>query len=152
MEKIASFMINHDTLVPGIYISRVDGDVCTYDLRFCIPNRPPFIDQPAMHTLEHIYATVMRNSKYADSVIYFGPMGCRTGFYLLTRSLPHRDVIELIIETTKAAANWSCDIPGASAVECGNWREHDFELAKKWASGYLRTISGWTLDMLSYPD
>ena len=89
MEKIASFTINHDLLTPGMYVSRVDGDVVTYDLRLKFPNRGDYLAQGALHTLEHLIATYARSSNLSDRVIYFGPMGCRTGFYLLLLSLIH---------------------------------------------------------------
>lgn len=151
MNRIASFMINHDTLVPGLYLSRMDGDVMTYDLRFVKPNTPPYMEQAAMHTLEHLFATVARNSARSDSVIYFGPMGCRTGFYLLTRGLRHSEVIELVTETIDACAAWTGEIPGAQREQCGNWLEHDLAGAKALAAGYAAAISRWTQDMLEYP-
>lgn len=151
MQTIVSFMINHDLLEPGIYLSRVDGDVFTYDLRFIRPNTPPFMEQAAMHTLEHLFATIARNSDKADSVIYFGPMGCRTGFYLLTRGLRHAEVIDLIVDTIGKAAAWEGEIPGAQKIQCGNWLEHDLEGARKLASDYARVISRWTQDMMEYP-
>ena len=96
MEKIASFCVDHDKLCPGIYVSRQDGDITTYDIRVCTPNHPPFMENAVMHTIEHLFATMARNSEYADQVIYFGPMGCRTGFYFLVRdmavSYTHLDV------------------------------------------------------------
>lgn len=85
MERIASFTVDHDKLLPGMYLSRKDGDVATYDLRFVKPNTPPFLEVPAIHTIEHLFATYARNSPLKDGVIYFGPMGCRTGFYFLVR-------------------------------------------------------------------
>ena len=90
MEKIASFMVDHTKLEPGIYLSREDRGVITYDLRFIKPNTPPFLSNKALHTIEHLCATYLRNSKFSENVIYFGPMGCRTGFYLLTLGLTHK--------------------------------------------------------------
>lgn len=151
MEKIASFLVDHDKLLPGIYTSRIDGDITTYDLRFVKPNTPPFMDIAAMHTLEHLYATLLRNSQYSQKIVYFGPMGCRTGFYLLTRSMTNREVIELLIDTTLQISQWNESIPGAaSSAECGNWLEHDLDGAKKLAEKYHSVIRKWTLDMLSY--
>ena len=98
MKKIASFCVNHDTLLPGIYLSRVDGDVVTYDIRMVKPNCPPYLPNPVMHTIEHLFATFARHSSFADHVIYFGPMGCRTGFYFLVTGMEHGEVIELIRE------------------------------------------------------
>ena len=88
MEKIASFQVDHTRLTPGMYTSRTDGDVVTYDVRFIKPNTPPYLDPPVLHTIEHLVATYVRNSSHKDGVIYFGPMGCRTGFYFLTRPTP----------------------------------------------------------------
>lgn len=151
MEKIASFLVDHDKLLPGLYTSRIDGDITTYDMRFIKPNNPPFMDIAAMHTLEHLYATLLRNSAFGSKIVYFGPMGCRTGFYLLTRSMTNREVIELLIDTTLEISQWSSAIPGAAAsAECGNWLEHDLEGAKKLAERYHSVIRKWTLDMLSY--
>ena len=98
MEKIKSFTINHDTLTEGIYLSRVDGDINTYDIRLVKPNQDGFLSTASMHTIEHLFATYARNSKWKDSVIYVGPMGCRTGFYLLMRNTAsHQAVILSLI-------------------------------------------------------
>lgn len=151
MNTILSFTINHDLLQPGLYLSRVDGDVFTYDLRFVRPNTPPFMEQAAMHTLEHLFATIARNSDKSDSVVYFGPMGCRTGFYLLTRGLRHAQVIELVIDTIRQCAAWEGEIPGAQKIQCGNYLEHDLDGAKALAAGYAAVIRSWTQDMMEYP-
>lgn len=151
MNTIASFLVNHDLLEKGIYLSRIDGDVVTYDMRFVKPNCPPYMENAALHTFEHLFATIARNSEKSDNIIYFGPMGCRTGFYLLTRGLSHREAIELIISTTAQIAKWNDTIPGAaSSAECGNWLEHDLEGAKALAKNWLPVISNWTQDMLEY--
>ena len=151
MDTIASFLVNHDVLERGIYLSRIDGDVITYDMRFVKPNCPPYMENASMHTFEHLFATISRNSQYGDNVVYFGPMGCRTGFYLLTRGLTHNKAIELIISTTEAVAQWSGAIPGAqSSAECGNWLEHDLDGAKALAQGWLPVVRNWTQDMLEY--
>ena len=126
MERIASFQVNHDTLEPGVYVSRIDGDITTYDMRFIKPNTPPFLPNPVMHTIEHLFATYSRNSKYADKVIYFGPMGCRTGFYFLVRDMSQEDALELIKDTVFKCKNHTGEIPGNTAAECGNYKEHDF--------------------------
>lgn len=151
LKTIASFLVNHDILEPGIYLSRIDGDVITYDLRFVKPNCPPYMDNAALHTFEHLFATIARNSALSEGIIYFGPMGCRTGFYLLTRGISHHDVIELIISATAQIAEWKGEIPGAaSSAECGNWLEHDLEGAKSLAKGWQSYIRSWTQDMLEY--
>ena len=111
MEKIASFTVDHDLLTPGIYLSRTDGDVITYDLRFITPNVPPFLPSPVMHTIEHLFATFARNSAYKDRVIYFGPMGCRTGFYFLLRDVDKSEAIQLIIDIVKQITEFFGDIP-----------------------------------------
>lgn len=150
MEKITSFTIDHNTLMPGIYISRIDGDVVTYDLRVCRPNHPPFMEVPAIHTIEHIFATLARNSAIKDRIIYFGPMGCRTGFYLLVRDPNHAEVIELIRECFSRISTWEEEIPGTTASECGNYLEHDLPTARKYASDYLTIISQWDDTKINY--
>lgn len=151
MERIASFQINHDLLQPGMYLSRTDGDVITYDVRFVRPNIPPYLPTTAMHTIEHLVATYVRNSPYKDGIIYFGPMGCRTGFYFLTRGLTHEQAIALMGEAMAFTAAYEGDIPGVSAVECGNWLEHDLAEAKKWAASMAAVLEGYTPDRLEYP-
>ncbi len=150
MERIASFCVDHTKLLPGIYVSRVDGDIITYDLRLRRPNIPPYISNPALHTVEHLFATFARNSDLRDKVIYFGPMGCRTGFYLLLRNAAYEEAIRLIISTFDQIASYEGDIPGAAERECGNYREHDLEDAKREAVGYLSVIHGWTPEKLKY--
>lgn len=151
MNKIASFQINHDVLLPGMYISRVDGDVVTYDVRFVRPNTPPFMDTAAMHTIEHLVATYVRNSEWSDHIIYFGPMGCRTGFYFLTRSLTDEQAIALMQQALAFTAAYEGAIPGASAVECGNWLEHDLAGARALCAAQCRVLEGYTADRLVYP-
>lgn len=150
MKKIASFTVNHDTLMPGVYVSRIDGDITTYDMRFIKPNTPPFLPNPVMHTIEHLFATYARNSRYADNVIYFGPMGCRTGFYFLVKDMSEQDALDLIIETVRKCAEHTGDIPGNTAAECGNYKEHDFEGAKKALNEYYKKLNGYTVDNLRY--
>ena len=134
MKRIASFEVDHNTLTEGVYLSRKDGDVTTWDIRFVKPNTPPFLEMPAVHTIEHLFATFVRNSAFSDQIIYFGPMGCRTGFYFLTRDMADADVLSLIKETLAFVAAFEGEIPGVSAVECGNWKEHDLETAKRYAA------------------
>ena len=151
MKKIASFCVNHDKLLPGIYLSRVDGDVVTYDIRLVKPNCPPYLPNPVMHTIEHLFATFARNSQYGERVVYFGPMGCRTGFYFLVSGMEHREAIALIQEIFQKIADFEGEIPGAScSAECGNYREHDLPGAKAWAAGFLPVIAGWTPEQLKY--
>lgn len=152
MKRIESFCINHDTLMPGVYTSRVDGDVVTYDVRFVRPNMPPFLDVAAMHTIEHLFATYVRNSAFEDRIIYFGPMGCRTGFYFLVREMAEQDVINLVRETLKFIADYEGEIPGATRPECGNYLEHDLPKAKAYAAAQLAAVLDWKPQDLVYPD
>lgn len=150
LKKIASFTVNHNTLNPGVYISRIDGDITTYDMRFIKPNTPPYLSTPVMHTIEHLFATYARNSELADSVIYFGPMGCRTGFYFLVRNLSNQQALDLIKETIKKCAEHSGDIPGTTAIECGNYLEHDKNGAISALKEYYTLLNNYTVDNLQY--
>ena len=152
MEKIASFTINHDLLTPGMYVSRVDGDVVTYDLRLKFPNRGDYLAQGALHTLEHLIATYARSSNLSGRVIYFGPMGCRTGFYLLLRdSVSKEEAISLTRDAFAFAAAFQGEIPGATAIECGNYREHDLSGAQAEAEKYLEVLRDWSPEKMVYP-
>ena len=152
LRKIASFTINHDTLVPGLYVSRVDGDCVTYDLRLKYPNRGDYIAQGALHTLEHLVATYVRSSDLSDQVIYFGPMGCRTGFYMILRdSVPAPEVIALTKAAFAFSAAFEGEIPGAKKIECGNYLEHDLPGAKQEAAAYLTVLEGCTPETTVYP-
>ncbi|HJD23190.1 MAG TPA: S-ribosylhomocysteine lyase [Firmicutes bacterium] len=151
LQKIASFQIDHTRLMPGMYTSRVDGDVTTYDLRFVRPNTPPYLETAAMHTIEHLFATYVRSGEYSGRVVYFGPMGCRTGFYFLTRCLPPETVIALTKEALAFIAGFDGEVPGASAVECGNYREHDLPKAREYAAAMLHVLENWTPLRLVYP-
>lgn len=150
MKKIASFTINHDTLMPGVYISRIDGDITTYDLRFVKPNTPPFLPNPVMHTIEHLFATYARNSELSENVIYFGPMGCRTGFYFLVRNLDPEQALALIKETVKKCAEHEGEIPGTTAIECGNYKEHDKKGAEIALKEFYSLFNNYSVDNLSY--
>ncbi len=149
MKKIASFTIDHTILEKGIYISRVDGDVTTYDIRMRKPNVEEVLTNGSIHTIEHLFATYVRNSLFADNVIYFGPMGCRTGCYFLTRAMDGQDVINLTREAFEFIASYEGEIPGASAVECGNYRDHDLERAKEDAADMVKVLKNYT--NLEYP-
>ncbi len=150
MEKIESFKINHNTLKRGLYISRVDGDITTYDIRMKLPNGGDYLENPSMHTIEHLFATFARNSEFKDEIIYFGPMGCRTGFYFLVRSIAREDVIKLVQETFDFIAEYDGKIPGVSKIECGNYLEHDLENAKREAKAMREVLRGYTVDGLKY--
>ena len=152
MERIASFTVNHDVLVPGLYLSRRDGSVTTFDLRFKKPNTGDLLTNAEMHSVEHIIATALRNSARKDAVIYFGPMGCQTGFYFLfdNRLLSLEGAIELLKEVFSAAAAYEGEIPGKSAAECGNYINLDINACKPVCKFYAELIRDWTVKKLSY--
>ena len=145
MDKIQSFKVNHLKLEPGLYVSRKDVysgvTVTTFDLRFTRPNVEPVIDQPALHAIEHLGATFFRNSKIKEKVIYFGPMGCRTGFYLVTfGDLTSLDVYDHVIDACDYIINFDGKIPGASPVECGNYLELNLSMAKYFVQVYKNRL------------
>lgn len=150
MKRIASFCVDHTKLDRGMYLSRVDGDVVTYDIRMKRPNQGDYLENGALHTIEHLFATYARNSAFASHVIYVGPMGCRTGFYLLVRGLSHADAIRLVQDSFRFMADYTGDIPGASEVECGNYREQDLPGANREARAMLPVLEHWTPEMLQY--
>ncbi len=150
MEKIASFTVDHDVLLPGCYVSRLDGDITTYDLRFIKPNTPPFLEQKALHTIEHLFATFARNSRFARNIVYFGPMGCRTGFYLIVRDMSNKDTLELVSGVLKDTMAFEGTIPGSEKTECGNYLEHDLEGAKKAVAEYYNVFKDLTIYDLQY--
>lgn len=141
MRKITSFTVDHDFITEGMYISRIDGDVTTYDLRTRIPNAGDYMDNLTMHSLEHMFATYVRNSAIGDSVIYFGPMGCRTGFYLLVRDVPSDEVVRVVKQVLAAVAEHDGEMFGASRKECGNYRELSLDAAKTEAARYLAALN-----------
>ena len=141
MEKIASFQKDHDKLMPGFYLSGTANGVSTFDLRFKKPNQGDFIAQPALHSIEHIMATVLRNGAHKNDIVYFGPMGCRTGFYLLTVNMDEKTVRNTLKEALAAALDFD-SVPGAEKAECGNYLEHDLNGAKKECAEYLRLLEG----------
>ncbi len=154
MKQIASFCINHDCLQPGLYLSRVDDDVVTYDLRMRKPNGGIYLEQAALHTLEHLFATYMRNSKDEKKIVYVGPMGCRTGFYVLVRdTMKQSEVIAMVQAACAYIASYEGAIPGAAtSCECGNYLEHDLEKARQYAADYMTVIQAWRCEDLIYPD
>lgn len=151
MKKIASFTVNHDVLTKGMYVSRIDGDVVTYDVRMKIPNGGDYFDMASAHTMEHLFATFARNSAYADDVLYVGPMGCRTGFYLLLRDrVSYADAIELVRDSMAFVRDFQGEIPGVSRVECGNYLDHDLDGAKALAADMCETLKNWKVEDLEY--
>ena len=145
-DKIESFKIDHNKLCPGIYVSRTDGDIVTYDLRTRKPNMGDYMDNITMHSVEHMIATYIRSSSMANDIIYFGPMGCRTGFYLLVRNADNEKVLSVLKETLRKVIDHEGEVFGASAVECGNYRELDITSAKKECRKYLDILNGYTPD------
>lgn len=146
MRKIASFTIDHRKLLPGLYVSRKDTlngcTVTTFDLRFTAPNREPVMDMPAVHTIEHLGATFLRNSEKQDRIVYFGPMGCRTGFYLLMfGDLESEDAASLVQRMCDFILDFEGPIPGAAPDECGNWLEQNLNMAKFYISRYKEELS-----------
>lgn len=145
MEKIASFCVNHLKLVPGIYVSRRDERegvvVTTLDLRVTTPNLEPVLDTGAIHTIEHIVATYLRNSEQKEDVIYFGPMGCKTGFYLVMFGLLEpTDVVNLVKAAFAFVANFEGEIPGATPRDCGNYSLQNMEMARYYAKKYVQDL------------
>ncbi|MBR3997602.1 MAG: S-ribosylhomocysteine lyase [Clostridia bacterium] len=140
MQKIASFTVDHNLLDPGIYVSRRDGDITTYDLRTRKPNCGDYMDNLTMHSVEHLFATFVRNSAIKDSVIYFGPMGCQTGFYLLTKDVPDERVLEITMEILEKIVSYDGEMPGNSAVECGNYRNLNVDAARLECARYLDVL------------
>ena len=152
MEKIASFQVDHNKLRPGLYLSRRDGNVATFDLRFKTPNTGDLLTNAEMHSVEHIIATLLRNSAQKDAVVYFGPMGCQTGFYFLfdEETLSCAQAVELLKEVFAAGASWQGEMPGKSAAECGNYRNLDVALARTQCAFYADIIRDWTEEKLPY--
>ena len=143
MQRITSFEVDHTKITEGVYISRIDGDITTYDMRTRKPNCGDYMDSVTMHTLEHMFATYVRFSNKGENIIYFGPMGCRTGFYLLVRNMTNEEVLELTKETLKQIIAHEGEVFGASRKECGNYRELDLESAKKECREYLKNLENW---------
>lgn len=152
MERIASFQVDHNKLLPGMYLSRRDGEVVTFDLRFKKPNTGDLLTNAEMHSVEHIIATLLRNGRAKDAVVYFGPMGCQTGFYFLfdSRRLSESEAVELLKETFAAGADFEGEMPGKSPIECGNYINLDVSLARTQCAYYSGVIRDWTVEKLAY--
>ena len=140
LTRIASFSVNHDLIDEGIYISRIDGDITTYDMRTRRPNMGDYMDNLTMHSLEHMFATYVRNSEIGNEVIYFGPMGCQTGFYLLVRNTECETVLKTVLDVLERIISHNGDMPGASRVECGNYQNLSVEAARAEAARYLAVL------------
>lgn len=141
MEKIKSFCVDHRKLNEGVYISRIDGDCVTYDLRFCKPNTGVLLDNSSIHTTEHMLATFLRNSSIGGDVVYFGPMGCQTGFYLIVRSSTATEtVVKTLQQALRRTIEYEGEVFGKSEEECGNYRNLELKNAKAVCAEYLKKI------------
>ena len=158
MEKIASFTIDHLRLRPGLYVSRKDRlgaeTVTTFDLRITAPNVEPVMNTAEVHAMEHLGATYLRNDPtWKDRVVYFGPMGCRTGFYLLlSGDLASEDVLPLVADTFRFIRDFSGEIPGASAKDCGNYLDMNLPMAQFYARRYVSVLETAAPETLRYPE
>ena len=141
VRRISSFSVDHDLIDEGIYISRIDGDITTYDMRTRKPNCGDYMDNITMHSVEHMFATYIRNSKIGGDVIYFGPMGCRTGFYLLVRNADNAQVLSEVKNVLAKIAFEATEMFGASRIECGNYQELSLDSAKTEAKRYLDVLT-----------
>lgn len=152
MNTIKSFLVDHRILKEGIYISRTDGDCVTYDLRFCRPNTGIILDNASIHTTEHMLATFLRNSEISEDVVYFGPMGCQTGFYLIVRAgIKSEKVLEILKKCLDEVMEYNGEVFGASEKECGNYRNLDLNFAKKICGPYRMVLDN-TEKVLTYDD
>ena len=155
MKTIPSFQIDHNILKKGIYISRIDDDITTYDIRMRKPNREPVMTNAAMHTIEHLFATYVRNTEFGDNIIYFGPMGCRTGFYVIfAGDLKSEDIIGVLREAADYVLNYddNTPIPGYSPRDCGNYLDNNLKLAKIYMKKFKEEVLDNPVEeRLSYP-
>ena len=160
MERIASFSVDHLLLEPGVYVSRIDRDpatgaaVTTFDLRLTTPNKEPVMNTAECHTIEHLGATYLRNDPaWKERVLYFGPMGCRTGFYLLLAgSVTSAEALPLVTDCFRFIRDYRGQVPGASPKDCGNYLDINLSMANYWADRYVSVLENITPDRLHYPD
>ncbi len=150
LKQIASFSVDHDKITEGIYVSRIDGDVTTYDLRTRVPNAGDYMDNITMHTVEHLFATYVRSSSIGERVIYFGPMGCQTGFYLLVRDAKNTEILAVVKDVLGKIIRHDGPVPGASRVECGNYKNLSLDSAKRECERYLSALNAKENDF-TYP-
>ena len=150
MQRIASFEVDHRFINEGIYISRIDGDITTYDLRTRKPNSDSFMDNSTMHTFEHLFATYIRNSSIGERVIYFGPMGCATGFYLLVRNSKDSETLKAVLGVLEQIISHTDEVFGNSETECGNYKTLCLEKAVSEAKRYLEVLKNEDIDF-KYP-
>ena len=151
MRRITSFSVDHDLIGKGIYISRIDGDITTFDMRTRKPNMGDYMDNVTMHSVEHMFATVIRNSEISDKVIYFGPMGCQTGFYLLTRDCDDMTVYNVVVSVLEKIIAYDGEMFGAGRKECGNYKNLDLSCAKEECKKYLEALRERGTDF-KYPE
>ncbi len=144
VKKIESFIVDHDKIEPGIYISRTDGDLITYDIRTRKPNAGKYMDNITMHTVEHMFATYVRNSDIGNKVIYFGPMGCQTGFYLIVKDTQPQKVLETVKSVLAQIINHKGEVFGASRKECGNYKNLSLEPCIEECKNYLEVLNSKT--------
>ena len=150
MQKIASFTVDHRLIKEWIYISRIDGDITTYDVRMRKPNTGDVMSNALMNSFEHLFATFMRNGRLSESVVYVGPMGCQTGFYLLVRDANNKAVLDEVKRVLAEIVSYEGEMPGMSEIECGNYRNLDCNLARNEAKTYLEKIKSETENDLEY--
>lgn len=158
MKKIPSFTIDHNQLLPGIYVSRKDNVgndvVTTFDIRMKAPNREPALHPGALHTIEHLAATYLRNNEeWQDRIVYWGPMGCLTGNYLLMNGdMKSEEIVKLMIDTFEFVANYDGVVPGTEPQDCGNYLLHDLPMARYEAKQYLKVLKNIKPENLNYPE
>ncbi len=150
MNKIESFKVDHTKISKGMYISRIDDDIVTYDIRMVKPNTPPFLENAGIHSFEHLFATFVRNSPLSKNVVYVGPMGCRTGFYLLVRGISHEEALNLTKDAMKYIADFDGELPGNTAIECGNYLDHDVARAREYARDMCAVLQPCGTSDLNY--
>lgn len=151
MQTIQSFTVNHDKLTPGMYVSRIDGDCVTYDIRMVTPNAGRYLENDGLHTFEHLFATYVRNTPFSGQIVYVGPMGCRTGFYFITRdSVSKADALRLVQETCDFILAFTGEIPGSKRWECGNYLDHSLPKAKAYAGDLKKVLTGWSAEKMRY--
>ena len=154
MKRIESFCVNHDKLTPGMYVSRIDGDAITYDVRMVVPNAGVYLENDGIHTFEHLFATYVRNTADSDNILYVGPMGCRTGNYLLLNGdYESKDIVPLMVETFEFIRDFQGEVPGASPKDCGNYLDMNLGMAKYLAKKFLNEVLyDIKPDRLIYPE
>ena len=147
-DRIASFSVDHDIITEGIYVSRIDGDITTYDMRTRRPNMGDYMDNLTMHSVEHMFATFVRSSELSEKIIYFGPMGCQTGFYLLVRDADNSQVLRVVKETLEKIIAHDGEMFGAKREECGNYKNLDLSAAKRECERYLAVLNSKKNDFI----